>query len=162
MELLAQHGARIQGFCRGYLGSDHDAEDAAQEVIAKAAAAPWPTGSLRSWLYRIARNHCLTECKRNSKLGMRVEFRPSQAISNRTGVETSLDRHRREQRVAAAMETLTQAHAEVLFLRYFEDMSRAKIAEVLEVSEAAVKGRLWKARSELAARLERTPRSGIR
>src|SRR5262245_54359606 len=46
--------------CWGYLGRIEDAEDAAQEVLRKALQLPKPPDHPGAWLYRVARNHCLT------------------------------------------------------------------------------------------------------
>ena len=52
---------------------------------------------------------------------------------------------------------LPAEHGEVLVLRHFEGLSRAEIAELLEVSESAVKWRLYEASRRLRAALRTEP-----
>ena len=82
--LMAPHRGPLHGHCRRMLGSDHDAEDAMQEVMLRAwRALPSFEGrcSLRSWLYRIATNTCLTA----------LDKRPARALPLEGDEEWPLD-----------------------------------------------------------------------
>ena len=54
MRLCERYRDSLVSFCFRYLNNDSDAEDAAQDVLAKVALADdWPTGSFRAWLLPI-------------------------------------------------------------------------------------------------------------
>ncbi|MEZ5962463.1 MAG: RNA polymerase sigma factor [Planctomycetota bacterium] len=159
--LLARHRERLVHFCRRYVGSEVAAEDAAQDVLTKMLALEaWPQGSLRAWLYRVARNHCLNSVRdgRHARAMVDGLARASELLSPRTGPRTAAVRLEDSDRLWQAIASLSKEHAEVLFLRYFDELSRDEIASVLDVDASIVKSRLARARQELADRIERQQR----
>ena len=70
-ELVSRYQETILRFCQTYLGGLHDAEDAAQDVMACVATGDQlPDQRFRPWLYRVARNRCLAvlRTRRNGRV----------------------------------------------------------------------------------------------
>ncbi|MCP3920131.1 MAG: sigma-70 family RNA polymerase sigma factor [bacterium] len=159
-ELLELARDELVRFCFRYLGDAHEAEDAAQDVLASVARpGGWPGGAFRSWLLRVARNRCLGTLRRrrDGRVGVGSLLGASRP-SPRTGPATSSARRERQEVLRAYLTALPDHHAEVLLLRYFDDLDRAGIAEVLELSVSVVKSRLFEARKELRKRMgDRAP-----
>src|ERR671935_3010301 len=68
--LVESHRRELHAHCYRMLGSVHDAEDALQEALLRAwRGLPKFEGrsSVRSWLYKITTNACLTAIERRSK-----------------------------------------------------------------------------------------------
>ena len=77
-ELAERFRESLLRFCWGYLGSTDQAEDAVQDIFCKVAAAETIPELFRPWLYKVARNHCLT-LRRNR--AARKDNRPLPAAS---------------------------------------------------------------------------------
>jgi RNA polymerase sigma-70 factor (ECF subfamily) len=65
-----------------------------------------------------------------------------------------MNRRERRQAVRHALDQLSDAHREVLVLRFLEDLSTAEAAAVLEIGEGAVKMRVVRALERLKETLE--------
>ncbi len=153
--LCERYRSALVAFCYRYLCDTQDAEDAAQSTLARIAAEDrWPKGTFRPWLYCIARHHCLNLIRDapGNRVGLGTFFRESKLLSPRTGPSTAVAKRELDERIRRSLAALPEDLAEILTLQYFEGMSRHEIAEVLGVSEIAVKGRLAKARREMAHR----------
>src|ERR1700694_1018677 len=80
-ELLVEpHRREPQAHCYRMLGSVHDAEDALQEALLRAwrgLARFEGRSSLRSWLYTIATNTCLSAIERRPKRVLPIDYGPA-------------------------------------------------------------------------------------
>ena len=77
--LVEPHRAELHAHCYRMLGSLHDAEDALQDALLRA----WRglvrfegRSSLRSWLYTIATNTCLSLLARRQRRVLPIDFVP--------------------------------------------------------------------------------------
>ena len=162
--------------CYRMLGSVHDAEDLVQETYLRA----WKSydnfegrSSLRTWLYRIATNCCLTALESRSKrplptglghpssdpLGELVqqpevpwlEPVPDAMVVGELNDPASIVTSRESIRLAfiAALQHLPPRQRAVLILRDVLKWRAAEVAELLDTSTAAVNSILQRARAQL-------------
>lgn len=140
----------IARFCWGYLGSIEDAEDAVQEIFCKVLKAGEPPERFRAWLYKVARNHCLnvlrSRARRQDKAPLNSEIQPDAAL---TGILTKLVKGEQRSRLVHLVAALPPSYREILRLRYAENLPRAEIAEILELTESVVKSRLYEGLKKL-------------
>lgn len=147
--LVRRHELRVYRVALRMLGSESDAEDAAQECFLHAwrALSRFRGGSAFStWLYRIVTNRCiavLSSSPRQSQplSGAEMDLRPG---PERVALERD-----RFLALKAAITELTPEQRAPLVLREFEGLSYEAIGEVLDLTPAAVKGRLHRARLAL-------------
>jgi RNA polymerase sigma-70 factor, ECF subfamily len=152
--LYERHGKRVLRFCRHWLRSREEAEDAVQTTFLNAfrglerGVVP---AHEEAWLLAIARNACLA--------------RTDAAL--RRAVEVTRDPHSLDELVATPVEAdeleglgeafaaLTQQQRRAVFLREWHGLSYREIAETLSLSQAAVETLLFRARRTLARHVRR-------
>ncbi|MER6764925.1 MULTISPECIES: RNA polymerase subunit sigma-70 [Amycolatopsis] len=149
-ELLA-HSYRL-------LGSWHEAEDAVQETYLRGWRA-WDgfeeRSSVRTWLHRIATNVCLNAARDRGRRalpsGIAADDTRPDVLPPETWIEP-FPGDRADLRLAliAAMQTLPPAQRAVLLLREVLAFPAAEVAEMMDMSVAAVKSSLQRARARLA------------
>ena len=141
-------------FCHGYLGCADAAEDAVQEVLAKALAAREVPQNVRTWLYAVARNHCLNVVRGQRRRRDGAALPPSSHLAApATGFLSKLVRAEAHDRLAQAFAALPAAEQEALRLRYAEQLAREEIAAITGVPASTVKSRLFEGLQKLRAQL---------
>jgi RNA polymerase sigma-70 factor (ECF subfamily) len=148
-------------FCRRYLRSLAEAEDAAAEVLYKVISVRCAPRSFRAWLYRVARNHCLNllraRRRRPGSLPLESSLAPR---AGSPGPSTLLAREEERARAASLLSGLSQEFREALWLRYGEGLSRAEIAGRLAISPDLVRYRLYQGVKKLKEAAGASGRSG--
>ena len=140
------------------LGDPDDAEDVAQETFLRA----WDhlgrfdtSRPLRPWLLSIAAN--LARNRRRSAgryvAALMRAFRNEPTAQ--PGVEEKNVQHSEANDLWRAVQTLNLADQQIVYLRYFLELSVAETAGVLQVAEGTVKSRLNRALEKLRAIIDR-------
>jgi RNA polymerase sigma-70 factor (ECF subfamily) len=174
--VLDRHRRELLVHCYRMLGSVHDAEDAVQETMLRAWRAAdrydEERASVRTWLYRIATNVCLTVAGQRGRRALPTDLRPPGddpaaplvPASDVAWLEPLPDAlvagddpaavvgRRDELRLAvvAAMQRLPTRQRAAIILREALDCSAAEIAAILDTTPAAVNSALQRARTTLA------------
>jgi RNA polymerase sigma-70 factor, ECF subfamily len=148
--------AELRDFCFKQALRVVDCPDTADEAAQEAIVRAWrhrdschrpeqPFG----WLRRIAHNEAVRAASRSPKEVLVEE--PLGAQNGGLAVDDAL-----EDRLlfARILGTLSEADRELAWLRYYEDLTCATLAERLGLSEATVKVRLHRLRQRLRQRME--------
>jgi RNA polymerase sigma-70 factor (ECF subfamily) len=168
------HRRELVAYCYRMLGSVHEAEDLTQETMLRAWKArdryDENKASIRTWLYRIATNVCLTALEGKARRPL-----PSGLGAPGTDPETplvpafdvpwlqpfpddpaALAVKRGSMRLAliAAMQLLPPRQRAVWVLREVLEFSAAEVAEQLDTSVASVNSALQRARAGLGTVVE--------
>ena len=134
----------LMRFCFRYLGSQDEAEDVVQEVFLSVLKNNALPVNFRAWIYKITRNRCLDVIRSRGRRRDDQDLPTASRIdADLTGCLTRLVRREQQVHLKRALAELPENQREVLHLRYAEDLSRAEIAEVLDLPEPLVKSRLY-------------------
>jgi RNA polymerase sigma-70 factor (ECF subfamily) len=146
----------------GCTPASRDPEDVVQEIFVKAYQGIGRYKrrrdcSFSSWIFSIARNHCVSLMRR-MKLEHQV-FRPLDAAADVAGGSEScplevVSRKETARQVAEATAGLPEAMKSAFLLRYYQDMSYEQIAQVFECSIGTVRSRLARARKAIKNHLQ--------
>jgi RNA polymerase sigma factor (sigma-70 family) len=141
---------RLFAYARQMLsGSRHDAEDALQDVFVRAYSALRADGrpvSLRAWLYRIAHNRCIDQLRRPAPAPTDVVELKFDSLQDPLA---ATERSQQLRQLVADVQRLPEQQRSALLMRELQGMSYAELAVALEVSVAAVKSLLLRARTSL-------------
>jgi RNA polymerase sigma-70 factor, ECF subfamily len=159
-------------FCYRMLGSAHDAEDLVQDTYLRAWRArdqyDHTRSSLRTWLYRIATNVCLTALEVRSRRPMPAGFvaasdplgplvqpehatwlQPLPDTALRDPAGAAVDRSSLRLAFAAALQHLSARQRGALVLREVLGFSAAETAEILGTTVPSVNSSLQRARARM-------------
>lgn len=133
------------------LGNGADAQDAVQEAFVSAwrGLDRFRDGqAFGPWIMTIVTRRCLNMLR--SRKRSRVDDVDAGQLVDRTSVvEAGLERIERDRMLAGALRHLAPQALAVVVLHYSEDLPCARIAQMLEMSESAVKVTLFRARAKL-------------
>jgi RNA polymerase sigma-70 factor, ECF subfamily len=155
--LVREHQEPIFRLAYLLMGDAGEAEDVAQDTFIRAFRALHTfdvTRPMRPWLLRIATN--LAHNRRRS-LGRYVAAlrRAYPAQEQVTSLGERSSQQWEAQTLWQAVQRLNSAEQEVVYMRYFLDLSEAEMAAALEVPPGTVKSRLHRAVSRLRSVVDR-------
>jgi RNA polymerase sigma-70 factor (ECF subfamily) len=160
--LMRRHNRRLYRVARAMLRDGAEAEDALQDAYIaayQAMAGFRGQSSLATWLSRVLVNQCLARLRKQAR---RDNIIPMVAMADADEQEAHAMPHRESESPDHALgraelravlerklDALPEAFRTVFVLRCVEELSVEETAQVLEVPEATVRTRLFRARAML-------------
>lgn len=156
-EIMQVYGQDILQLVFSYVKNKTVAEDLTQEIFVKcyqALPSYKKQAKVRTWLWRIASNHCKDYLKS-------WYFRSVQAAGDEQGefaasenIEESMIQRDEDQELATAVMELPVKYREVIYLYYFQELAIKDISDITGLSQGTIKTRMRRAKSILKKRLE--------
>jgi RNA polymerase sigma-70 factor (ECF subfamily) len=165
---VRKHGGRMLAVARRFLRCEEDSADAVQDAFLRAFRSLGHfegNSSLGTWLHRIVVNSCLMKLRAQSR-SRQIPIDDLLPTFDETGHHTrpvrrwedqallQLSREEIRVQVRACIDRLPESYRTVLLLRDIEELDTEETAKQLEITPAAVKTRLHRARQALRTLLE--------
>lgn len=167
--LLEHHQPRIYRFTMKLCRHPEDAKGVLQETMLDAVrgiSSFRGEASLSSWLYTLARSRCIKRRRKLAPKSLEPIHEQDHLPHDSAGPDEDLVGRELASAIERALGELDDGEREVLVLRDVEGLSGKEAAEILGISVAAMKSRLFRARETLRAKLrhlvheDEAPRSG--
>lgn len=164
--LVKAHQDRVYDFCVRMLADREEAFDLTQEIflsIHQHLEKFRADAKLSTWIFRIARNHCLNRLKylkrrgrgRSDDFAETNELAITESMGGSARPDDAVSAARERELVHRAIQELDEDQRALVVLRDVEGLSYEEIMDITELPEGTVKSRLHRAREKLAGILER-------
>ncbi|WP_141430853.1 sigma-70 family RNA polymerase sigma factor [Bacillus sp. 03113] len=157
-EMMIRYGQSILELVYSYVHNQSVVEDLTQEIFVKCYKALHTyqrDAKFKTWLWRIAINHCKDYLKSwyHRKVWM-TEKMASFTGPATQNVEQDILNKESEEVLAHAVLRLPVKYREVIYLYYFEELSIKEIEAIIDVKINTIKTRLKRAKELLKVELE--------
>ena len=160
--LFDRYQASVARFAFRFVGDRARAEELAQDIFVnlyRSAKSYRPSAKLKTFLFRVATNHCLNEVRRGEyrmphAADASEEGKPEPAAPSGTRPDESYAGKELEQAVGQALDGMSERERAAFCMCRFEGMPYREIAEALSASEAAVKSLIHRATLAVARKVE--------
>lgn len=157
-DLYNLYETKVYNTALSYVQSVHDAEEVTQDVftnIFRSAAKFQGASTVSTWIYRITVNVSLNYIKKKKRrsflsLGSVETDKPD---FEHPGV--LLENKEKAKLLFQVIDTLPEKQKTAFILSYIEDLPRAEVAEIMEISLKAVESLLQRGKGNLRKKLEK-------
>ncbi|MEI6091602.1 MAG: RNA polymerase sigma factor [bacterium] len=157
-EIYARYSKNVLSYCRHFLKTDEDAEDAFQEAFMKlysAKTANKEMTNMAGYLITITRNICYNHLRDHNIVMVEYdEYLDDKSEFKIDNLDISLDNQTIGQYIDSAINELSDHLREVFILREYEGFSYNDIVEITNETLDVVKVRLHRAKKQVREFLE--------
>ncbi len=167
-ELVRRYGDSLLGYLTRMIGSREQAEDLFQETFKRVheKADTFRGSRIKSWLFAIATNVAIDGMRRRSRLqvvslnqrldcadGKCEELGAVTVAQNSCDPSQEVVRAEQKEQVSQVLELLPTRQRATIVLAYYQQLSYAEVAQVMDCSIGTVKTQMYRALKTLAQRL---------
>ena len=156
--IIEQYWDSMLLFTNGYIHNLSDAEDIAQEAFIKLSIKRPKLvheNQLKAYLFKICRNLAINYLKKQKRhIGMSQELTEN-IEDEMQEIESRMDLKDSKLQLHQAMQKLKTEYREILYLRYFEQLTMQECAKIMKYSEKKATAISYQARQQLRKILEK-------
>jgi RNA polymerase sigma-70 factor (ECF subfamily) len=148
-ELMIRYERQIYRVCYRFVNNRDDAMDLAQEVFIKAfehLSVFRRESSMKTWLYRIAMNHCINHVKKNAREFVEIK---ENIGSTRASVHSEMEEREQREQFRLLVKRLPPKQKAILEMRIHEQLSYEEIATMSGRSISTIKASVFFALEKL-------------
>ena len=155
--LLQRYTMLLLGVSMKYLKNEEEAKDAVQQVFLKAISElhKYKVEYFKSWVYMIAKNHCLMKLRDKGRFNAELNERMLAADDGPEEKNKHIEKDRALTSMAAALLQLNKEQQLCVTLFYLEKKSYQEIAEQTNYSLMQVKSHIQNGKRNLKIIMER-------
>ena len=155
--LLPRYTLLLLGVCVKYLKNEELAKDAVQQVFIKAITElhKYKVDYFKSWIYMVAKNHCLMQLRDKNKATLEMKEQYVQKPYEQTDVPSQIEKDHQLQNMEIALQQLSIEQKQCVTLFYLQKLSYQQIATQTSFTLLQVKSHIQNGKRNLKLILER-------
>ncbi len=156
--LLQRYTMLLLGVCMKYLKNEEEAKDAVQQVFLKAINElhKYKVDYFKSWIYMIAKNHCLMQLRSKGRFSSEIDERTMSVADGTEEKNTHIEKDKALTNMATALLQLNKEQQLCVTLFYLEKKSYQEIADISGFTLMQVKSHIQNGKRNLKILMERT------
>ncbi len=154
--LLQRYTLLLFGVGMKYLKNEDAAKDAVQQVFIKVISDfdKYTVEYFKSWLYTSMKNHCLMELRKKGIVTTEIDLRVQEDRSTESVLQDAIDKEKKLQQLAVAIEQLNTEQRTCITLFYLEKKSYNEVASISGYSIQEVKSYIQNGKRNLKIHLQ--------
>jgi RNA polymerase sigma factor (sigma-70 family) len=156
--LLQRYTMLLFGVCMKYLKNEEEAKDGVQQVFLKAIHElhKYKVEYIKSWLYMVAKNHCLMKLRDKGKYTSELNEQLLAAPHDAQEIKVLQDKEKTLDVMANALKELNKEQHLCVTLFYLEKKSYQQVADQTGYSLMQVKSHIQNGKRNLKLQIERS------
>jgi RNA polymerase sigma factor (sigma-70 family) len=161
-ELLPRYTLLLFGVCMKYLKNEEDAKDCVQQIFLKAINElhKYKVEYFKSWIYMIAKNHCLMKLRDKGKYAVEITERMAATADISEDKNQLIEKDNTLSEMQSSLQQLNHEQQLCVTLFYLQKRSYTEIAAETGYSMMQVKSNIQNGKRNLRLLLEKKIKNG--
>ena len=159
--LLQRYTGMLLGVCMKYLKNEEEAKDSVQQVFLKVINElhKYKVDYFKSWIYMVAKNHCLMKLRNNKKDTLEIDERMGFASNEKDEALLVKNKEVSLNNLEAALKLLSEEQRICVDLFYMQKKSYSHITEITGYNSLQVKSHIQNGKRNLKILMQRMPQN---